>query len=237
MVFATYRKSSLFLAFLLICCLHVAAGQQHPANPAPQASAALPGATPGQYADTDICKTCHQEIWEKHFAGTPHAALLQRRRTWVSVLSWARAGARGWWRGRYEIVRFETLSPAQTAKSARDAIRLAWKRRTSPSPSTWPAALPARTVTTHTIRRCEFHAREVADRALLWMPCRAEGPVCPAVPPSRGCRTDSMQRLSQSSRDRARRPGPRRRRPVRSLHQVPYRHYGAVCLRACSGQD
>ena len=32
---------------------------------------------PGQYAANDICQTCHQEIWEKHFAGTPHSALLK----------------------------------------------------------------------------------------------------------------------------------------------------------------
>ncbi len=35
MVLTSYRKSPLFLAFLLICYPHVAPGQQHPANPAP----------------------------------------------------------------------------------------------------------------------------------------------------------------------------------------------------------
>ena len=39
----------------------------------------LPGKAPGtgQYAETDICKTCHADVWEKHFAGTPHSALLK----------------------------------------------------------------------------------------------------------------------------------------------------------------
>ena len=47
----------------------------------PQASkqAASPQTDSGAgYADNSICQTCHQEIWEKHFAGTPHSALLKR---------------------------------------------------------------------------------------------------------------------------------------------------------------
>ena len=66
------------LAFLVACCLIVTVRAQEPrTNPTPQTSAALPGSTGGQYADTDICKTCHQEVWDKHFANTPHAALLK----------------------------------------------------------------------------------------------------------------------------------------------------------------
>src|SRR5215472_7520481 len=40
----------------------------------PQSSSALPGPAPTQYADTNICQTCHQEVWDKHFANTPHSA-------------------------------------------------------------------------------------------------------------------------------------------------------------------
>jgi hypothetical protein len=65
-------------AFLVAWCLSIAVpAQEHPSNPAPQASSVRAGATSGQYAETDICKTCHQEVWDKHFANTPHAALLK----------------------------------------------------------------------------------------------------------------------------------------------------------------
>ena len=71
---------SFVLAFLLACALIPGAAAMKPqqsGNATPQSSAALPGSTGGQYADTDICKTCHQEVWDKHFADTPHAALLK----------------------------------------------------------------------------------------------------------------------------------------------------------------
>ena len=69
----------------------------------------------GRYAETDICKTCHQDVWEKHFAGTPHSALLK--------------GDQHGCQGRHgpaqahvdgggdptKIIRFEKLTPAQTA--------------------------------------------------------------------------------------------------------------------------
>ena len=65
-------------AMLIGGCFMIAApAQQRASDSKPQAAAALPSATGGQYAETDICKTCHQEVWDKHFANTPHSALLK----------------------------------------------------------------------------------------------------------------------------------------------------------------
>ena len=76
------RRTSLLLmlALLLACTLTPSAAakeQEQSGNAAPQTSTALPRSSGSQYAETDICQTCHQEVWDKHFAGTPHAALLK----------------------------------------------------------------------------------------------------------------------------------------------------------------
>jgi hypothetical protein len=107
---------SFMLAFLVACCLTVTVqAQEHPSNPAPQTSAALPGSTGGQYAETNICQTCHQEVWDKHFAGTPHSALLKGNQHGCQ-------GCHGPGQAHVDgggdvtkIIRFETLSSAQTA--------------------------------------------------------------------------------------------------------------------------
>jgi DmsE family decaheme c-type cytochrome len=108
--------SSFMLAFVLACCLTngtAAKGQSGKANP--QTSAALPGPTGGQYADTDICKTCHQEVWDKHFANTPHAALLKgEQHGCQSCHGPAQAHVDGGG-DPTKIIRFEKLSPAETA--------------------------------------------------------------------------------------------------------------------------
>ena len=62
---------------LLIASCATIAGIAQQNTPATTSKAALPGASGGQYAETDVCKTCHEEVWEKHFANTPHAALLK----------------------------------------------------------------------------------------------------------------------------------------------------------------
>ena len=89
--------------------------QEHPANPAPQASAALPGSTSGQYADTEICKTCHEEVWDKHFAGTPHSALLKGDQHGCQGCHGPAQAHVDGGGDVTKIIRFETLSPAQTA--------------------------------------------------------------------------------------------------------------------------
>lgn len=108
--------SHLGIALLMVCSGFVAAiAQQGASTSKPQASSALPSATGGQYADTDICKTCHQEVWDKHFASTPHAALLKGdQHGCQSCHGPAQAHVDGGG-DPTKIIRFETLSPAETA--------------------------------------------------------------------------------------------------------------------------
>ena len=80
-----------------------------------QASSAFLQPGGPQYADTDVCQTCHQEIWEKHFAGTPHSALLKGDQHGCQACHGpAQAHVEGGG-DVTKIIRFETLSPAQTA--------------------------------------------------------------------------------------------------------------------------
>src|SRR5215472_121524 len=112
------RESRLTIAFLLVSFSCALAWESQPGQASsapPQASAALPGQTTSQYADTDVCKTCHQEIWEKHFAGTPHSALLKGDQHGCQACHGpAQAHVEGGG-DVTKIIRFEDLSPAQTA--------------------------------------------------------------------------------------------------------------------------
>ena len=89
--------------------------RRNPINPTPQTSAALPGSTGGQYADTDICKTCHQEVWDKHFASTPHAALLKGDQHGCQACHGPGQAHVDGGGDLTKIIRFEKLSPAETA--------------------------------------------------------------------------------------------------------------------------
>jgi DmsE family decaheme c-type cytochrome len=45
------------------------------------ANALLPGEVPGAtFVGADTCKTCHEDIYTKHFEGTPHYALLKEQK-------------------------------------------------------------------------------------------------------------------------------------------------------------
>ncbi len=116
MIFTKSRTVRLVLG-LLACCVIPTAGwpQQPSTTPSPQTSAVLPGSTAGQYAEIDVCKTCHQEIWDKHFMGTPHSALLKSGEHGCQSChgpGQAHVDAGG---DPTKIIRFETLSPSQTA--------------------------------------------------------------------------------------------------------------------------
>src|SRR5271169_368387 len=111
--------------FLWVCVLASvvmanAQSKEPPANPVPQAShaqasAALPASTGGQFAETDVCKTCHEEVWDKHFANTPHSALLKGDQHGCQACHGpAQAHVEGGG-DPAKIIRFETLSPAETA--------------------------------------------------------------------------------------------------------------------------
>jgi DmsE family decaheme c-type cytochrome len=111
------RAASLFmLACLLACCALAATSEKgQTASAPPPSSAALPGSAGGQYADTDICKTCHQEVWEQHFANTPHAALLKGSQHGCQSCHGPGQAHVDGGGDPTKIIRFEKLSPSQTA--------------------------------------------------------------------------------------------------------------------------
>src|ERR1700742_4639078 len=106
------------LAFILLATLALVSGT-FATDPAktqpPQASAALPDSSAGQSAETEICKTCHEEIWEKHFAATPHAALLKGDQHGCQSCHGPGQAHVDGGGDITKIIRFETLSPAQTS--------------------------------------------------------------------------------------------------------------------------
>lgn len=106
------------LAFMLLATLALVSGT-FASDPAktqpPQASAALPDSSASQYAAIDVCKTCHEEIWEKHFAGTPHAALLKGGEHGCQSCHGPGQAHVDGGGDVTKIIRFETLSPSQTA--------------------------------------------------------------------------------------------------------------------------
>jgi DmsE family decaheme c-type cytochrome len=107
---------SCMLAFLVVCFLPlVLCAQRNTSSPTPQTSAALPGTTAGPYAETEICKTCHQEVWDKHFANTPHSALLKGDQHGCQGCHGPAQAHVDGGGDVTKIIRFETLTPAQTA--------------------------------------------------------------------------------------------------------------------------
>ena len=115
------RRTSLpsfVLAFLLAYAVIPGAAAKKPqqsGNTTPQGSAVLPGATGGQYAETDICQTCHQEVWDKHFANAPHAALLKGNQHGCQACHGPAQAHVDGGGDPTKIVRFEKLSSAETA--------------------------------------------------------------------------------------------------------------------------
>src|ERR1035438_6243323 len=104
------------VAIVAGCCFSFTSVAQQPASePKPQTSAALPGSAGGQYAATDVCQTCHQEVWDKHFASTPHAALLKGDQHGCQGCHGPAQAHVDGGGDPTKIIRFETLSPAQTA--------------------------------------------------------------------------------------------------------------------------
>ena len=107
---------TILLSFLIVLCLCAGAtGTQQSGNAAPQASSAPAGSTDSQYADTDICKTCHQEVWNKHFANTPHSALLKGDQHGCQGCHGPAQAHVDGGGDVTKIIRFEKLSAAQTA--------------------------------------------------------------------------------------------------------------------------
>lgn len=114
MSITTGRNFRLLLVLLAAICTLPVASANAQANP-PKSSAALPGSSAGQYAETDICKTCHQDVWDKHFANTPHAALLKGDQHGCQACHGPGQAHVEGGGDVTKIIRFETLSPAETA--------------------------------------------------------------------------------------------------------------------------
>jgi DmsE family decaheme c-type cytochrome len=105
----------LYAAILIVAATAAAQWANAQAKSVAQSSTPPPSFESGHYADNDVCKTCHQELWEKHFEGTPHSALLKKDgHGCQSCHGPAQAHVDGGG-DVTKIVRFETLSPAQTA--------------------------------------------------------------------------------------------------------------------------
>src|SRR4051812_30614013 len=74
------KRTLIVLASCCVTCVLWARAdkaQEKPAEPQASSSALLPDSQSAGYADTNICQSCHQEVWDKHFATTPHASLLK----------------------------------------------------------------------------------------------------------------------------------------------------------------
>jgi DmsE family decaheme c-type cytochrome len=107
----------LVLAFLVACSVLSASTEKGQASsPQPQASSALLSSTGGQYAEADVCQECHQEVWDKHFANTPHATLLKGDQHGCQACHGpGQAHVEDGGADLTKIIRFEKLSPAETA--------------------------------------------------------------------------------------------------------------------------
>ena len=230
-------------AFIAVCCLIVAVdAQEHPnspaPSPAPQASAALPSSSNGQYADTDVCKTCHQEIWEKHFAGTPHSALLKGDQHGCQACHGPAQAHVDGGGDVTKIIRFETLSPAQTAAICTKCHQSSLETQNF-SKSEHLANGVSCTSCHSPHKSSDVNFMLVKSQTELCFGCHAAQKAEFARPYRHrvDVGADAVQRLPQSARHPNRTPGARCCRTVRGMHQVPHRHHGSVRLRARSGED
>src|SRR5215475_8187996 len=77
----------------------------------------MPGAVPGAtYVGSDTCKTCHDEIYSKHFEGTPHFALLKAGEHGCEDCHGPGSAHVEGAGDTSKIIRFSRLSPEQSSK-------------------------------------------------------------------------------------------------------------------------
>ncbi len=113
-----FRAFCFFTACLL--AVHLAnlpaSATPQESSPPPQTSTSLvAGQATGVYADNEVCKTCHEEVWTKHFANTPHSTLLKGNQHGCQGCHGPAQAHVDGGGDITKIIRFETLSPAQTA--------------------------------------------------------------------------------------------------------------------------
>lgn len=113
MKFSKLTFASLGLALGLVVSLPPLLSADEPQKSTKPASGA--SSADAAYAPDDICQMCHSEQWEKHFANTPHRALL-------SGGQHACQGCHGPGQAHVDgggdvtkIVRFQLLNPAQSS--------------------------------------------------------------------------------------------------------------------------
>jgi DmsE family decaheme c-type cytochrome len=118
MIHLKRRMIPLFLlAFLLVsgCAWAATSGKEQENGAQARSSTVTPVADGGQYAENNICQTCHQEVWDKHFANTPHSALLKGEQHGCQSCHGPGQAHVDGGGDISKVIRFETLSPAQTA--------------------------------------------------------------------------------------------------------------------------
>ncbi|PYX89138.1 MAG: cytochrome C [Acidobacteria bacterium] len=77
----------------------------------------MPGAVPGAtYVGSDTCKSCHDEIYSKHFEGTPHFALLKENAHGCEDCHGPGSAHVEGGGDPAKIIRFSQLSPAQASQ-------------------------------------------------------------------------------------------------------------------------
>jgi len=96
---------------------NAAVAQSKSGKAAAKRTSEMPGAVPGAtYVGSDICKTCHDDLYSKHFEGTPHFALLKAGEHGCEDCHGpgsAHVEAAG---DVSKIIRFSRLSPEQSSK-------------------------------------------------------------------------------------------------------------------------
>src|SRR5579863_2530157 len=69
----------------------------------------------GSYAPTEVCQTCHQDVWDKHVANTPHSALLKGDQHGCQGCHGPAQAHVDGGGDTSKIICFSTLGPQQTA--------------------------------------------------------------------------------------------------------------------------
>jgi hypothetical protein len=129
------QKAILLLCFLALAGLFVLVGtrskasaqssrakSQNAAQPnypmhAAKRTSEPPGAVPGAtYVGSDTCKNCHDEIYSKHFEGTPHVGLLKEGGHGCEDCHGPGSAHVEGSGDKVKIIRFSQLSPEQASR-------------------------------------------------------------------------------------------------------------------------
>ena len=123
---AAFRVGVFTVLCIAVCLALALAPATHAATKASQGqnavaqdskSGQLPGAIPGAtYVGADTCKTCHEDLYNKHFEGTPHFSLLKQQAHGCEDCHGPGSEHVNNGGDPTKIVRFSQLSPAQASQ-------------------------------------------------------------------------------------------------------------------------